>query len=66
MKLTKRIWNTLDDPFILWSYVISSFPMCYLAYNLNGLLGIIGKFFYLSFIIIVYSKVAHKYIVKKS
>ena len=66
MNMIKRLWNFLDDPTILWGYVVGSLPMFFAAFNLEGTIGIIGKTIYILFVIIIYSKVIEKYILKKT
>ncbi|SIN87034.1 hypothetical protein SAMN05878443_0227 [Carnobacterium alterfunditum] len=63
MNVIKRLWNFLNAPTILWGYVVGSLPMFFVAFDLEGT---IGKTIYILFVIIIYSKVIEKYILKKT
>lgn len=65
MNTIKKMWNFLNNTTILWIYVIGTLPMFFLAFSLEGTIGIIGKIFYMLFVIVIYSKVVEKYILKK-
>jgi len=65
MNTIKKMWNFLNNTTILWIYVIGTLPMFFLAFSLEGTIGIIGKIFYMLYVIVIYSKVVEKYILKK-
>lgn len=65
MNTVKRMWKFLNNTTILWCYVIGTLPMFFLAFSLDGTIGIIGKTFYILFAIVIFSKVVEKYILKK-